>query len=86
MIWKVNTLKKVVALILYKSKLSALHGDDLIYLDSDWLKFTLLGALPVAATSNCNTAILIGETTLRRPEAKGGCHIILYIQCLIRYL
>jgi hypothetical protein len=44
MIWKVNTLREVVVLVLYKSKLSALHGNDLIYLNPDWLKFKLLKA------------------------------------------
>lgn len=47
MIWKDNTLKEVVAVVLYKSRLSALHDNDLIHLDPDWLVPTLLGAAAV---------------------------------------
>jgi hypothetical protein len=85
MIWKVNTLKEAVALFLYKSKLSALHDNDLIYLRPDWLTPTLLGAAASNSyhlTASSYTAVLIGETPLRRSETKGDCdcHIIWYIE------
>jgi hypothetical protein len=92
MIWKVNTLKEVVVLVFYKSKLSALHGNDLIYLDPDWLKFNLLepavgNSYPVNSDQlHSNPDWGSSITSFRFKEAEDVCHIIWYIHCLMRYL